>query len=272
MGLVPGAGREREREGRGGWQQEGDSQARETWRDPAAAGSGSCRLFFRGESSWLSHPALHPWAGCGVPAQAGPCLAEQLGEAPSHSSTSGAAPCRGSSQTRHRHCTRGPQPPRGLWLPARAGTLCVGCRRCHRAGGCPSSPCTPGLCSRCSQEGEGWLLSLGPADPGCFRGCSVHPSGTVTDSPKRTSAASFLGLCFWPEHPDRAPLKHPGCSAGSPAARGGCRRGRWCLCSPAGFVALLPFAPPFQGRAAAVFGFVVQALDLLLPGLCVFAH
>lgn len=41
-----------------------------------------------------------------------------------------------------------------------------------------------------------------------------------------------------------------------------------------GWLCGCPLPPTFlfQGGAAAVFGFVVQALDLLLPGLHVFVH
>lgn len=87
------------------------------------------------------------------------------------------------------------------------------------------TPCTPGLCSCCSQLGEGQLLTLGPVSPGCFQECSVHLWGTVTDSTKY----GFLGTHFWPEHPEAAPLKHPG----------GFRRGHLCLCSSVDFVAAL---------------------------------
>lgn len=112
--------------GEGFWQREGDSWVGETRQEPAAAGSGRSQLFFCGalgvgESSWLPRAILHLRAGStqtgdawlGAPMQVGPCLAERLGETPSHSSTPGAPPCWSSSQTARRYSTRGPRPPKG---------------------------------------------------------------------------------------------------------------------------------------------------------------
>lgn len=97
----------------------------------------------------------------------------------------------------------------------------------------------------------------------------MHPSGMVTARPKEPVQPAFGDYIFG----QSTLIRHPGCSAGSPTARGGCRRGdtgpvlpSWLCGHPH------PLACPFQGRPAGIFGFVVQTLDLLLPGLCVFVR
>lgn len=92
----------------------------------------------------------------------------------------------------------------------------------------PVPPCTPGLRSCCSQLGEGQLLTLGPANPGCCQECSVHPWGTVTDSTKKPDLTAF-----WEHISGQSILSSPF------KASWWFQEGTRCLCSSAGFVAAL---------------------------------
>lgn len=121
-----------------------------------------------------------------------------------------------------------------------------------------------------SSTGLGWGGAREPHSPGAHED-AVHIPAIVTQN---NQCCQLSGAAFVFRAPRLCHIKASQLLTGIPTARRGCRRG-WCPCPPAGCVAIIFLSlaagrERFEGGAAAVFGFVVQALDLLLPGPGVF--